>query len=127
MKAASFFILPVLFSIVFAFDFPLGWFTHVQAPIQGLLNVLKGNTGFPPSWHRFIPPKEGDLRSPCPGLNAYVPISISMKPSFLDFDRLANHGFLPRDGKGMTIPIVLDACLSEHTVHFPKYSAQETL
>ncbi|KAK1233465.1 hypothetical protein PQX77_003361 [Marasmius sp. AFHP31] len=33
-----------------------------------------------------------DLRSPCPGLNA-----------------LANHGFLPRDGRNISIPMILDA------------------
>jgi hypothetical protein len=35
-------------------------------------------------WH---PPNTDDLRGPCPGLNA-----------------LANHGFLPRDGKNLTLP-----------------------
>ncbi|KAK7054308.1 hypothetical protein VNI00_003501 [Paramarasmius palmivorus] len=33
-----------------------------------------------------------DLRSPCPGLNT-----------------LANHGYLPRDGKNITIPMILQA------------------
>ncbi|KAJ8081080.1 hypothetical protein PM082_017921 [Marasmius tenuissimus] len=33
-----------------------------------------------------------DLRSPCPGLKA-----------------LANHGFLPRDGRNISIPMILDA------------------
>ncbi|KAI9051161.1 hypothetical protein LZ554_005263 [Drepanopeziza brunnea f. sp. 'monogermtubi'] len=35
-------------------------------------------------------PGPNDLRSPCPGLNS-----------------LANHGFLPHDGRGMTIPILV--------------------
>ncbi|KIY66833.1 Cloroperoxidase [Cylindrobasidium torrendii FP15055 ss-10] len=42
--------------------------------------------------HDFKAPGDGDVRSPCPGLNT-----------------LANHGYLPRDGKNITIPIVLDA------------------
>lgn len=40
-----------------------------------------------PAW---TPPGPNDLRSPCPGLNS-----------------LANHGFLPHDGKGLTIPILI--------------------
>ncbi|KAF5348441.1 hypothetical protein D9757_012787 [Collybiopsis confluens] len=43
-------------------------------------------------YHRWIAPGEDDLRSPCPGLNT-----------------LANHGFLPRDGRNITIPVVLNA------------------
>ncbi|KAJ7237416.1 Cloroperoxidase [Mycena rebaudengoi] len=42
--------------------------------------------------HKWIPPKATDVRSPCPGLNT-----------------LANHGFLPRSGKKITIPMMLDA------------------
>ena len=38
----------------------------------------------------WSPPGPGDVRSPCPGLNA-----------------LANHGILPHNGKGMTIPILI--------------------
>ncbi|CAE6461130.1 unnamed protein product [Rhizoctonia solani] len=37
------------------------------------------------SWGEFCPPRPGDARSPCPALNA-----------------LANHGILPRDGRGIT-------------------------
>jgi len=40
----------------------------------------------------WSPPGPGDVRSPCPGLNS-----------------LANHGFLPRSGKGLTIPILIQA------------------
>ena len=40
----------------------------------------------------WSPPGPGDVRSPCPGLNT-----------------LANHGFLPHDGKGITIPILIQA------------------
>jgi len=36
------------------------------------------------------PPGPNDVRSPCPGLNS-----------------LANHGILPRSGKGMTVPILI--------------------
>ena len=38
----------------------------------------------------WSPPGPGDVRSPCPGLNA-----------------LANHGILPHNGKGMTLPILI--------------------
>jgi hypothetical protein len=41
----------------------------------------------------WSPPGPSDVRSPCPGLNS-----------------LANHGFLPHNGKGITIPILIQAC-----------------
>ncbi|KAJ7577448.1 Cloroperoxidase [Mycena floridula] len=44
------------------------------------------------STHKWIAPKSTDLRGPCPGLNT-----------------LANHGFLPRDGRGLTLEIVIQA------------------
>ncbi|KAJ7574696.1 Cloroperoxidase, partial [Mycena floridula] len=44
--------------------------------------------------HPFIAPKSTDLRSPCPALNT-----------------LANHGFIPRDGRNLTIDMVLQAGL----------------
>ncbi|KAJ7287035.1 Peroxidase, family 2-domain-containing protein [Mycena rebaudengoi] len=47
----------------------------------------------------FRPPKASDLRGPCPALNT-----------------LANHGFLPRDGKKVTIPRVLKACYDAYNV-----------
>lgn len=40
----------------------------------------------------WSPPGAGDVRSPCPGINS-----------------LANHGFLPHDGKGITIPDLIAA------------------
>ncbi|KAJ3755156.1 Peroxidase, family 2-domain-containing protein [Lentinula raphanica] len=42
--------------------------------------------------HQWQAPLPTDLRGPCPGLNT-----------------LANHGFLPRNGSNITIPIVLKA------------------
>ncbi|KAG4418243.1 hypothetical protein IFR04_008601 [Cadophora malorum] len=42
------------------------------------------------SFTTWTPPGPDDLRSPCPGLNS-----------------LANHGFIPHDGKGLTIPILI--------------------
>ncbi|KAF7296255.1 HEME-HALOPEROXIDASE domain-containing protein [Mycena chlorophos] len=47
-----------------------------------------------PAGHHYQAPGPNDERSPCPGLNA-----------------LANHGYLPRNGKNMTVPQVLNACL----------------
>ncbi|KAE9392575.1 Cloroperoxidase [Gymnopus androsaceus JB14] len=43
-------------------------------------------------YHRWMAPGENDLRSPCPGMNT-----------------LANHGFIPRDGRNITIPRVIRA------------------
>ncbi|KAL1881212.1 hypothetical protein Daus18300_001063 [Diaporthe australafricana] len=44
-------------------------------------------------------PTDSDVRAPCPGLNA-----------------LANHGILPRDGKGITIDILTDAAYTGFTI-----------
>ncbi|KAK7049760.1 hypothetical protein VNI00_005791 [Paramarasmius palmivorus] len=52
------------------------------------------------SKHQFEPAKPTDARGPCPGLNT-----------------LANHGFLPRDGRNISIPTVLKAGLEGFNVH----------
>ncbi|KAK5994757.1 Peroxidase stcC-like protein [Cladobotryum mycophilum] len=49
-------------------------------PLRPILNPLD------PRFHNFVPPGPGDSRSPCPGLNS-----------------LANHGFLPHDGRNITL------------------------
>jgi hypothetical protein len=41
------------------------------------------------NWH---PPVSGDLRSPCPALNS-----------------LANHGFIPRNGRDISVPVAFKA------------------
>ncbi|KAK1223524.1 hypothetical protein PQX77_013601 [Marasmius sp. AFHP31] len=51
------------------------------------------------SQHQFQAPTETDSRGPCPGLNT-----------------LANHGFLPRNGKNITIPMILKAGLEGFNV-----------
>ncbi|KAI9465870.1 Cloroperoxidase [Lactarius psammicola] len=56
--------------------------------------------------HEWIHKKPGDVRSPCPALNT-----------------LANHGYLPRDGKQLTAPILIHALqegygLSTPLAHF---------
>jgi hypothetical protein len=45
----------------------------------------------------YVPASQvsGAVRSPCPGLNA-----------------LANHGFLPRNGRNISLPVVQQAILS---------------
>jgi hypothetical protein len=60
--------------------------------IAGLLaSITTSVSAFP----QFIPPSQipGAVRSPCPGLNS-----------------LANHGFLPRDGKNISLPVLFAAC-----------------
>ncbi|KAK7453337.1 hypothetical protein VKT23_012016 [Stygiomarasmius scandens] len=63
-----------------------------------LASVARGayNTTQPPTidWdaHKWIAPGPNDLRGPCPGLNT-----------------LANHGFLPRDGRGLNMSVIIDA------------------
>jgi len=49
-------------------------------------------SGTPWSRHEWRAPGPTDLRSPCPGLNV-----------------LANHGYLPRNGRGVNIPQILEA------------------
>jgi len=49
--------------------------------------------------HEWIAPKATDLRSPCPGLNT-----------------LANHGYLSRDGKNISIPMILQAAIDGFNV-----------
>ncbi|GIZ39514.1 hypothetical protein CKM354_000289500 [Cercospora kikuchii] len=48
-----------------------------------------------PSGHEYRAPGPNDVRSPCPGINS-----------------LANHGFIPRDGKNLT-PAIMVAGLKE--------------
>ncbi|KAJ6497370.1 Cloroperoxidase [Mycena sanguinolenta] len=49
--------------------------------------------------HEWIAPKATDLRSPCPGLNT-----------------LANHGYVPRDGRDISIPMILQAAIDAFNV-----------
>jgi len=52
----------------------------------------EGDPGYNGLWPEFIPPNpEKDSRSPCPALNA-----------------MANHGILPRDGKNITMPFLVE-------------------
>ncbi|KAG0649825.1 sterigmatocystin biosynthesis peroxidase stcC [Hyphodiscus hymeniophilus] len=57
------------------------------AALAALLSVVRAQ-----DFSTWSPPGPGDVRSPCPGLNA-----------------LANHGILPHDGKGLTIPTLIKA------------------
>ncbi|KAJ7613715.1 Cloroperoxidase [Mycena polygramma] len=54
--------------------------------VKGFPNQLDSNN------HKWIGPTATDVRSPCPGLNT-----------------LANHGYLPRNGKNISIPMLLNA------------------
>ncbi|KAJ6556191.1 Cloroperoxidase [Mycena capillaripes] len=49
--------------------------------------------------HQWIAPTSTDARSPCPGLNT-----------------LANHGYLPRSGRNISVPMILDAALEGFNV-----------
>ncbi|KAJ7586037.1 Peroxidase, family 2-domain-containing protein [Mycena floridula] len=48
--------------------------------------------GYGKEMHQWRAPGPNDLRSPCPAMNT-----------------MANHGYIPRDGRGLTAPIVVDA------------------
>ncbi|GAB7340129.1 hypothetical protein MBLNU457_6613t1 [Dothideomycetes sp. NU457] len=65
-------------------------YTPPGSPIER--RAAASSTSSYPAWH---PPTDGEVRSPCPGLNT-----------------LANHNICPRSGKGYTIPI-LTKCMAE--------------
>jgi hypothetical protein len=46
--------------------------------------IPEGKPGHRGAWPPYVPPKQGDSRSPCPALNA-----------------MANHGILPHDGNSI--------------------------
>ncbi|KAJ6562660.1 Cloroperoxidase [Mycena capillaripes] len=49
--------------------------------------------------HQWIAPKATDQRSPCPGLNT-----------------LANHGYLPRNGLNISVPMIMQAAIDGFNV-----------
>ncbi|KAF7360780.1 putative Cloroperoxidase [Mycena venus] len=57
-------------------------------------NSGSNHGGSPPDPHAFIAATPTDLRAPCPGLNT-----------------LANHGYLPRNGRNITVPMIIQASL----------------
>ncbi|KAJ7586840.1 Chloroperoxidase [Mycena floridula] len=63
----------------------------MKASILSVALVIAGASA-QDSAHQWIAPTSTDLRSPCPALNT-----------------LANHGFLPRDGRNLTPDIVIQA------------------
>ncbi|KAH7094493.1 Peroxidase, family 2-domain-containing protein [Paraphoma chrysanthemicola] len=73
--------------------------------IGGLLSSLHPAPANDPRFTNFSPPGAGDVRSPCPGLNA-----------------LANHGFLHHNGRNMTIPHLIKG-LSEGLNIGPDFTA----
>lgn len=50
----------------------------------------------------WSPPGPGDVRSPCPGLNS-----------------LANHGFIPHDGKNMTLDKIISGLAAGMNIDLP--------
>jgi len=72
--------------------------------------------------HQFLAPGPDDVRSPCPGLNAYVSLILLLDGTpvslhLLLFLRLANHGFLNRTGRNVGMEEILQAGLGMY--HFP--------
>ncbi|KAJ6578680.1 Chloroperoxidase [Mycena vulgaris] len=73
---------------------------HLTSSILIIAAVVTDTLAFgAPSWeeHQWIAPNATDSRSPCPGLNT-----------------LANHGYLPRNGRNITIPMILDAAMDAY-------------
>ncbi|KAF7303055.1 HEME-HALOPEROXIDASE domain-containing protein [Mycena kentingensis (nom. inval.)] len=81
---------------------------HTTVLVAGL--VLAGVTAFPSTnklrqldaSNEYQAPTDTDSRSPCPGLNT-----------------LANHGFLPRNGKNLTVQMVSDTLQSACNIDGP--------
>jgi len=77
----------------------LGWdvsltIINVLTPNRPVGHVIpKGSPGARGKWPEFIAPGKGDSRSACPALNA-----------------MANHGILPRDGRGISFRELNRAC-----------------
>ncbi|KAK1231422.1 hypothetical protein PQX77_005465 [Marasmius sp. AFHP31] len=57
------------------------------------------DNGFDFSDHPWQAPGPNDLRSPCPGLNT-----------------LANHGFLPRDGRNISVPMIVEGVFKAYNM-----------
>ncbi|PSR97719.1 hypothetical protein PHLCEN_2v4261 [Hermanssonia centrifuga] len=57
---------------------------------------------FGPNRHAFCPPQDGDLRSPCPAVNT-----------------MANHGYIPRDGKHLNADIIIPALMECYNISKP--------
>ncbi|KAF7343979.1 hypothetical protein MVEN_01687100 [Mycena venus] len=62
--------------------------------ILAAVKVVYGTLPSAADSHEWRAPTATDVRSPCPGLNT-----------------LANHGYLPRSGKNISIPMIMDAAL----------------
>ncbi|KAJ7576615.1 Cloroperoxidase [Mycena floridula] len=64
----------------------------MKAIISFVALAIAGTSAAQDSTHQWTAPTSTDLRGPCPGLNT-----------------LANHGFLPRDGRGLTLETIIQA------------------
>jgi len=76
---------------VFTWDFGLALYNLVTPSRKAGHVTPEGHPGAGGKWPDHIPPKDGDSRSCCPGLNA-----------------MANHGILPRDGKNISFKEMAD-------------------
>ncbi|KAL0573900.1 hypothetical protein V5O48_008048 [Marasmius crinis-equi] len=66
----------------------------LQILVLGVAALAVADSQVDFSAYPYKAPGSNDSRSPCPGLNI-----------------LANHGFLPRDGRNITVPMIVDASL----------------
>ncbi|KAJ7610733.1 Peroxidase, family 2-domain-containing protein [Mycena polygramma] len=69
--------------------------------LVAVLFVANGAAWSDPAGHAFIPANATGARSPCPGLNT-----------------LANHGYLPRDGRNFTVTTLMDAALEAFNLNW---------
>ena len=79
--------------LAFGWDIGLYLLNFVTPKYEPGQVVPKGSPGHNLTWPEYVPPKEGDSRSPCPMLNA-----------------MANHGILPHDGKNITFKEFVSQC-----------------
>ncbi|CCM06423.1 uncharacterized protein FIBRA_08684 [Fibroporia radiculosa] len=81
--------------------------TAIVAAIMKLIFAIDGLVGqelaeFSLQTHPFVPPSRTDSRSPCPALNT-----------------LANHGFLPHDGRGISYSNYIRAMREGYNLSLP--------
>ncbi|KAI0752687.1 Cloroperoxidase [Daedaleopsis nitida] len=87
---------------LYLWDFALLLFNFVTPDLPAGHVIPEGRPGHGGEWPKYAPPSDGDSRSPCPGLNA-----------------MANHGIIPRNGKGIKFAELHTAIQQTYNVSAP--------
>lgn len=81
-----------------------------------------------PHNHVWLAPSATDQRSPCPGLNTCACFSLRFHffHARATLCSLANHGYLPRNGKGITVPDIMNASIGSSTFALYVYALRQS-